>query len=194
MPGAQRQCIQIVLLRASGMMQLVLLRATARRARRGPTRVIVCQCVLHRSDDARARPSFEIFLKTLAQKCLPATHPAAPGPWQQNLWDEIREKIFENCAAQIHERRLLPSLSKPHLRSNILPIVKSVTSFPGWSHRSDYKEAHIGLIIKQCFAPQEPIKPTARAHSVELCCRWVEASKGDQIGSRGVPSYDCAPV
>jgi hypothetical protein len=95
MPGAQRQCIQIVLLRASGMMQLVLLRAAARR---GPTRVIVCQCVLHRSDDARARPPFEIFLKTLAQKCLPATHPAAPGPWQQNLWDEIREKIFENCA------------------------------------------------------------------------------------------------
>jgi hypothetical protein len=54
--------------------------------------------ILRRSDDARAQPPFQIFLENIGQEMPPATHPAAQGQWQQNLWDEIREKIFENCA------------------------------------------------------------------------------------------------
>ncbi len=151
MPGAQRQCIQIVLLRASGMMQLVLLRAAARRARRGPTG-IVCQCVLHRSDDARARPPLEIFFEDIGPE-MPSGNSSCYAFRQlilllmdsgNKICGTTFAKNFRELRAQIHERRLLPSLSKPHLRSNILPIVKSVTSFPAWSHVVDCGEHRSG--------------------------------------------------
>jgi hypothetical protein len=95
---------------------------------------------LHRSDDARARPPFRDFPEDIGPE-MPSGNSSCCS-WTlatKSVGRNSRENLRE-LRAQIHERRLLPSLSKPHLRSNILPIVKSVTSFPAWSHRSDYKE------------------------------------------------------
>jgi len=49
---------------------------------------------------------------------------------QENLWDEIREKIFKNYALK-SMKTSMPSSTRPHFTFKRNPaLVKSITSFP----------------------------------------------------------------